>query len=94
MPDLKQIIGVTLPVTVKWGEMEINIAFRPAVLTPEWVDSWSELSVDRALFELVSSWDITSDGEPLPVTEEAISSLPPMCRKAMHTAIVGAIFPN
>lgn len=65
-------------VTVKYGDLEINAAYRPGAYTPTAVAEFRDSKDVLRDFvnKLVISWDITNnDGSPLPV-EEGVDLLP------------------
>lgn len=52
---------------------EINITYRPGAYTPE----FEELTIFDGLLRIVSAWDLLGDdGQPYPLTREALQVLP------------------
>lgn len=80
MADLKDIIGMRVPVTFDWNGTTIALAYRPYSERIEREikgdDEWDADAMKRLLVRVVIDWDITSQGQPLPITEENLGELP------------------
>jgi hypothetical protein len=82
--ELKHILsGQTRDTKVEWEGEVVGITFDPAKYTPHLeaqVMALGESEGSRALVpfitELLTAWDITEDGQPFPVSDDAVASLP------------------
>lgn len=103
--DLGHLQTNTKALRIDYGEAgDVNVTYRPANLTETsirqlraiqasatTIDTMEEklAALNTLLRQLVVSWDLTRDGVPIPLTEEALSEVPMDVRGDIVTAIVG-----
>ncbi len=82
MPKLTSL-GQRRPITVYYEDTPIEVVFRPATITDEWIERLTSLEKnDRAgyqtlLAEALIEWNITDDDDrPLPTSVETMRELP------------------
>ncbi len=79
-----------------YGE-ELNVEYKPNVITAQWSDDLDSLvrggaNSDRLfekMFELITGWDVTNDGEPVPLPTEAQRQKIKDARDALENAKQG-----
>lgn len=81
MPELRNIVTKRCPVSFEWEEETINLAYRPYSEQLEQEargedGEWDAESIKALLTIVLIDWDITSDGQPVPITLETLKALP------------------
>ena len=76
--ELGELLNGEAACTAKIGDNEICFTYNPGLMTLNFASKLdgSYMSMAEVLNDLLISWDLTSDGEPLEVTSENLSSLP------------------
>lgn len=77
---LAQLREITIPKAVEYGDITINLHYRPNAITPGYLEEVSKdntiHALSSAVARFVSEWDIEiEDGVPLPVTTEGAAQL-------------------
>lgn len=78
--DLKKLGNKTGKAKIEVFGEEINVEYKPNVITAQWSDDLDSLvragansdQLFEKMFELITGWDVTNDGEPvaLPTPEQ------------------------
>lgn len=78
MPSIQKLSDIKRTVSVPWGDDEvIHVTYRLAALNIHLSDWLQENGTDRGSLmawveKVITGWDITDQGEPIPPTREAI----------------------
>lgn len=93
--QVHQIKEQELPVVIPFGDLELQIKFRPSAYTVPLVKSLGEALLVDTLVNLVSWWDLVGeDGEMVPINKETLEDLGiPFCQ-AVFNGILEHVFPN
>lgn len=99
MPDLGTLLSKTRKVDVGLGEGDpLHIEYRPGAITGICIArSDQEGGFDGTyafLVDVLSDWDITEEGKPLPINDETLRRLPWQAVDAIKTAILEDARPN
>lgn len=80
MPELGALINDTPePIEVQFGPDVVTVQYHPARITPLWLESLNESdarSLSRALADVISSWDVVENGQPVEPSEHAFARMP------------------
>lgn len=82
-------------VAVKYGDEDVvRVTYRSGLITPAWQAELrlsNGASVVSKVCEVVEAWDITENGDPYPLTPEAVERLPaPLLRKILLDVLYDA----
>lgn len=98
---LSEIFSTSKTVEVTIGDGKLAVTYRPDAVTPELVDRMNNTgsapgeAIATSVVELVESWDLTdNDGQPYPLTVEAVRKLPVSFLSSVTNAITDDINPN
>lgn len=104
MPKISHILKEEATVEVDLGDGEtLNIVFRPGVVTPEAHDATMDLvdqqrqpaAVAKSLAATLVKWDLlTDDGDPYPIDEKSLRSLPFGFLGKVFFALQDSLSPN
>jgi hypothetical protein len=99
MPDLGTLLSKTRKIDVGLGEGEpIHIEYRPGAITGLCIamsDAVGAFDGTYAfLVDVLTDWDITEEGKPLPINDETLRRLPWQAVDAIKTAILEDARPN
>lgn len=100
--DYRNLQSNTAAVRIDYGEAgDINILYRPNALTEKTIRRLSVLqdsanvdfdanmsAIVGMLVQLIASWDLTANGEPVPITVEALEEVPIAIRMDVLRAIL------
>jgi hypothetical protein len=98
---LSKMASNTAKVVIPVGEDEVNVTYYPQRVTEKLFGSLTVLSDEKntdvmanatalndVLMTLVASWDVTyDDGQPIPITQEALPDVPLTFRASVVNAI-------
>lgn len=91
MAELGDIIGKRCPVQFDWHGESIEIAYRPYSETIEneikGGADWGLESMTNLVLAVGLDWNITSQGKPLPITEDVLKQLPVELRLNLFIAV-------
>lgn len=87
--ELHELITDKAECTAKIGDAEINFVYKPGVMTLQYIANIepSFAGMAQLLLDMLTSWDITKDGEVLEINEENIFSLPLEWVNKLHDEI-------
>ena len=76
--ELSSLVSGTAECTAKIGEGEINFSYEHGKMTLNYISQIdaSFVSMAQVITDVVVSWDITVDDEPLEINEENVLLLP------------------
>lgn len=76
--ELQELIRGEAECCATIGDNEVNFIYRPGLITIEYTNTMdvSYAGMGQALEDLIVSWDLTQDGEPLEINKEVINRLP------------------
>jgi hypothetical protein len=91
-------------VAVQYDDEIINIEYCPGMVTPEYQSAMlalakcdtneDQVAAWEQILAVMVSWDITNDGEPLPITRETLGIMPTDLLIAIMQAITADANPN
>lgn len=94
LPELGSLINDTPePVEVAIQGETVTVQYHPARITPLWLESLNEndpRSLAKALAEVISSWDVLENGQPLEPSEQVFASFPFPVLAAFSEAVAKA----
>lgn len=85
MPELSALKSITRPVSVEFYGETVTIDYRPAAMTVEVEElifgdpvagEDAKARILSGFAKVIASWDVTSEGEPVPVTVETLREVP------------------
>lgn len=92
MAELKDIIGMRVPVKFEWHGTEIEIAYRPYSERIEQEvkggEDWTQETMKALVVRVVLDWNITSDGKPVPIDTDTLEQLPTDLQLALFYAVL------
>lgn len=79
--ELSNMAADVVPVVVYWGEDECKVSYRPSAITTRRVEQLQAAEDDSDAFldfitAVLASWDVTSGGEVVPITVDALKDVP------------------
>jgi hypothetical protein len=91
MAELGDIINMRCPVKFDWHGESIEIAYRPYSEKIEHEikggADWGLESMTNLVLAVGLDWNITSKGEPLPISEDVLKQLPVELRLSLFIAV-------
>jgi hypothetical protein len=80
--DLQSYKATVKSVSVAVGGETLSVSYRPSELTPRFLKELKEKSTGgdaettaEMLFHILTKWDVTDGGNPVPLTPEILASL-------------------
>ena len=102
--DFSDLKAKRRAVAVQYDGEVINVEYCPGMVTPEYQSAMlalakSEPTEDQTaaweqMLAVMASWDITDNGEPLPITRETLGMMPTDLLMAIMQAITADANPN
>ena len=96
MSEEKNVISLDeallAPVKVEISGRQLDVIYRASEYTPELLDAGMPLP--DALVKLVAAWGLERGGQPIPITAEAIATVPYAIQRAIWNSILGDFDPN
>ncbi len=91
---ISQLLSDRIDFTAEFAGGDVKGAFNPQKLTPRVLDE--TMAVGALLLpQVLVEWNLeTSDGQPVPITEEAISQVPAAVLEGIVAAVYRANRPN
>lgn len=93
--DLNAIASKTATTEVPFLGETVRLDYRPALLTRDRLAALDAENVDEDtaatfLCDVLAGWDLTNDGEPLPITVEGLGKVPfPLLKEMMKGLVEG-----
>lgn len=96
MPDLHELEAGRARLVVPFRSLEIVVEYHPDRVSGRTMAALRRAQVDNdpsAIFaevgQLLAAWDLTRDGEPIPITEDGVQSVGALVTLAIVMAILG-----
>jgi hypothetical protein len=97
--EIGHLISKRKPLVVEWEGERVNLAYRPYTLAigqaiTDALREGDRTYVVEEMERLLIEWDITEEGEPLPIDAESLGRLPLELLNAISRAILEEMYPN
>lgn len=96
MPDLHELEAGRARLVVPFRDLEIAIEYHPERVTGRTMAALRRAQTDNdptaifgELVSLIAEWDLTRDGEPVPITPDGVHSLGALVTMALILGILG-----
>ncbi|MGE3271207.1 MAG: hypothetical protein AB7P40_20825 [Chloroflexota bacterium] len=104
MPKLSELIADEAPLTVRFRGGDLQLVYRPRVVTPKWQHTIilaerqgddDEAMLYGPLKDALLSWDLEQDdGSPCPITSEAMENVSRAVLTGILLAVISDARPN
>lgn len=96
MIELADLVNDRKELTIETGVGELNVTYRPSAFTAATEDRYIDqierkrvnMAYVEALVEIVDEWDLVSEGQPVVLDRETLSTLPSVFLSDVFWAIV------
>ena len=97
--EIGHLVSKRKPLKIEWAGETVNIVYRPYSLSIGQEIRDALTGDDRhylieEMRRLLVEWDITEDGQPVPIDEESLERLPLEFLNAVSRAILDEMYPN
>ncbi len=84
MPSLADLVGDRATLPIPFGAETITVVYRPTSYTMSLAERLGEVRVAEFIEQLVIEWDVTTEGEPVPLVAATLDDL-------VHPAVLRAV---
>lgn len=97
--EIGHLINKRKPLAVAWQGETVNIVYRPYTLgigqeIRDALAKGNRSYVVEEMERLLIEWDITDQGQPVPINQETLSMLPLELLNAISQAMLDEMYPN